>query len=361
MKSPTLSVVMPNYNHARYLPEALQALLDQSYRPLEIIVMDDCSTDNSVEIIQGFARKDPLIRLVQNERNMGVLPTVNRLIKVASGDYVCSTAADDLLLPGMLEKSMRLLARYPQAGLCSTISKVVDANTERQTNLAPLKCISEHESYIPPDKALQWLRRRDSWIMGNTCVYRRAALLEAGGFVPELLSFCDGFIQMALALKHGACFIPEPLAVWRVSPTGFAVQSESNLQTSLKIWSHAAHLMRTTYADLFPPDYVDTWERQQLFRARLSALKRTHKEQMVIVRGFQENQSLIDRGFNAGVQSIMRLQFLTLLGLLLLRFGRGIWPILRRGINTAFQRWMIESRNQRIPTQGGQERIESVR
>jgi glycosyltransferase involved in cell wall biosynthesis len=64
---PTLSVVVPNYNHGKYLEFSLPALLRQSVQPLEIIVLDDVSTDNSVEVIRRFAAQSPLIRLVQNE------------------------------------------------------------------------------------------------------------------------------------------------------------------------------------------------------------------------------------------------------------------------------------------------------
>jgi glycosyltransferase involved in cell wall biosynthesis len=326
---------MANYNHGHYLTRALQSISEQSYRPLEIIVIDDGSTDNSVEVIQSFARNNPLIRLLRNERNMGVVYTANRLVEEAAGDYFLGTAADDEVLPGMFEKSMRLLAQYPEAGLCSTMSKVIDVSTGKETAMLPLKNISERECYISPETALQWMRRRESWIMGNTCVYRRSALVAAGGFIPELYAFCDGFIQMVLALKHGACFIPEPLAVWRFATTGYAAGAESNLETSLKMWPHAAHLMRTTYADLFPADYVDKWEREHLFRARLSALNRVHKEQVAVVSGFQESQSLLDRTFGTLVRGVMRLQFLFLLGLLLLRFGRWILPVLTRGLRVA--------------------------
>ena len=62
-----LSVIVPNYNHAQYLPEAVNAILNQSCRPMEVIVIDDCSTDNSVEVIEAFIRQDPIIRLYRNE------------------------------------------------------------------------------------------------------------------------------------------------------------------------------------------------------------------------------------------------------------------------------------------------------
>lgn len=86
---PTLCVLMPNYNHARFLPESLEAILAQSYPPLEVIVLDDASTDNSVEVIESFLRRDPRVRLVRNERNVGVERSVNRLVEMPYTDGHC--------------------------------------------------------------------------------------------------------------------------------------------------------------------------------------------------------------------------------------------------------------------------------
>src|SRR3954464_2600182 len=71
MNTPTLSVLMPNYNHAHYLPTSVGAILAQSYQPMEILILDDGSTDGSYSILEEFARLEPRIRLSRNERNMG--------------------------------------------------------------------------------------------------------------------------------------------------------------------------------------------------------------------------------------------------------------------------------------------------
>jgi len=126
MQHSTLSVIMPNYNHGKYIGEALNAILSQSYRPVEVIVIDDASTDNSVEIIQQFARKNSLVRFERNEKNMGVVKTSLKLLNMARGDYIYDAAADDKVLPGLFEKSMNLLERHPNAGLCSALSIRID-------------------------------------------------------------------------------------------------------------------------------------------------------------------------------------------------------------------------------------------
>src|SRR6185436_11843228 len=104
MKLPTLSIIIPNYNHGHCLPVAVNAILQQSAQPLEVIIIDDGSTDQSVEIIQELARRHPVIQFHHNEKNEGVLFTINRGIDLARGEYVFSSSADDEILPSFLEK-----------------------------------------------------------------------------------------------------------------------------------------------------------------------------------------------------------------------------------------------------------------
>src|SRR5262245_37337052 len=117
MSAPLLSALIPNYNHARYLGECLDALLSQSRPPDEIIVVDDASTDDSFEVISGFARREKRIQAFRNERNLGTIGTLNRALSLARGVYCYGGATDDYVLPGMFENSLGLLERHPRAGL----------------------------------------------------------------------------------------------------------------------------------------------------------------------------------------------------------------------------------------------------
>src|SRR5277367_1756646 len=104
----TLSVVVPNCNDAPYLEAQLKEICRQSFQPCEIIVVDDGSSDNSVEIIQRLAKKYPTIRLLSNDKNRGVIYSINRGAELARGDYIYFASANDLVLPGLFEKSMSL-------------------------------------------------------------------------------------------------------------------------------------------------------------------------------------------------------------------------------------------------------------
>ena len=118
MTLPTLTVVVPNYNHGHLLRECLDSLVNQSVKPLEILVIDDGSTDNSLRIIQDYCQKYLCVSLVRNEKNMGVNFTLNRGVALAKGEYIFIPGADDRVMEGHFEKTLTLLAAHPEAGLC---------------------------------------------------------------------------------------------------------------------------------------------------------------------------------------------------------------------------------------------------
>jgi len=277
-KQPSLSVIMTNYNHSRFLPEALDAILAQSYPPFEIIIIDDASTDNSFQILENYARRYPLIRLMRSKKNMGAIHNANQLIKMASGDYVYGAAADDKILDGFFNKSMNILFQYPRAGLCSTLSFLIDENSANK-GIHKTAIISSKACFVQKEKCRYLLVQNGTWIQGNTTIYRRKALIEAGGFMPELHSFCDGFIQQVIALRHGVCFIPEPLAGWRKMETGFVETDRKDHHKTIDITQHAAMMMRTTYGDLFPKQYINDFERNKIYSAGIVAWTKVVQQQ----------------------------------------------------------------------------------
>ena len=311
MTLPTISVVMPNYNHAHYISEALEAILSQSLLPLEVIVIDDASTDNSIEVIEAISKKSPIIRLIRNEVNRGIIHNINKGLAYVAGDYVCFQSADDKVLPTFFEKSIRLLKEYPDAGLCSTRTLCIDAQG-RNMRVLPMPMISNKACYIPPEKAIAMLHSHGSWIQGNTTTLRRCALVESGGYVPELHSFCDGFVQLVMAAKYGACYIPEPLTAWRQLENSYSGTIANNPELSLQYVHHAKRLMQTTYSDLFLPDFVDRWEKRELLNCQLS--RYLHRQIAALDKTEQDNpfRSYLNRGLLALKKLFIDIKYVSL-------------------------------------------------
>ena len=214
MSFPQLSVIITNYNHARYLPTCLQAVLDQSVQPHEIIVIDDASTDHSVEVIDGFARRHPLIRFYRNKENQGVVWGMNRGLDLARGDYIYYAAADDQILPGFFEKSLGLLRQYPQAALSCTIGDWWEVATGLNWHVAV--SMTESAGFIAPAEMVRLEREGKLYIASHAAIMRREAILEADKFLPEFKWFCDWFAIYVAGFRHGICFVPEPLAQFNI-------------------------------------------------------------------------------------------------------------------------------------------------
>jgi glycosyltransferase involved in cell wall biosynthesis len=219
MNRPTLSVIVPNYNHGQYLPACLDSILNQSWQPDELIVIDDASTDNSVEIIESYVRRIPRIRFHRNERNQGVLYNLNWGMDQVTGDFMYCPAADDTLISGFFEKTMRVLAEYPQAALCCTIGDWRELATGLNWHMGV--GMADRPSYIPPARMVELGKRNRLFIPSNTSIFRREVVIQAGKYDPRLKWHSDWFLLYVTGFRHGICFVPEPLAVCNIHATSY--------------------------------------------------------------------------------------------------------------------------------------------
>ena len=216
LRLPALSVIVPNYNHAKYLELSLPAILHQSVPPLELIVLDDASTDNSVEVIQRFADQNPLVRFVRNEQNLGAIANVKKGVALARGECVFVAPADDEIVPGLFEKSLTMLARHPQAALCCAAAEWRETFSGLTWHMAA--GMPDRPCYLSPDELVRLGRRGKLCIITSSCIVRRAALAEAGGYFPDLRWHADWFACYIPAFRRGVCFLPEVLSLANILP-----------------------------------------------------------------------------------------------------------------------------------------------
>jgi len=263
MSGPTLSVVMPNYNHSRHLAEAIEGVLHQTRLPDEFLILDDASTDNSLEIIESYAEKHPVIRVLKNSQNTGVVEAHRRLFEAAQGDYVCTAPADDAHLPRYCELGMQLAKKYPHAGIIFGKIRVID---EHNAILAELGVRRWPQSrYATPQEFLtEYLDvEAPSHSLCGATIYRRQAFREVDWYRSELGHWSDTFAARAIGLAYGVCYISEPVYVWRKLATGFSAESRVDARHTLDTVARAAALMRSPeFRDRFPEEHVRRWERR---------------------------------------------------------------------------------------------------
>ena len=216
---PSLSVVIPNYNHADCLPTAVRAIMEQSVKPNEVLIVDDGSTDNSKHVISNLAAQwYPTIRPYFLNRNCGPTHATNFGIDLSKSDYIFITCSDDEILPGFFERSLNLLAVNPQAGLCCTVG---DWREQSGFNWLMGKGMSRYPCYISPTEMIKLERAARFYIPGHTCIMRRDALIEVGKCIPELRMANDWFNNYLIGFTYGICYIPEPLAVYNIHPDSY--------------------------------------------------------------------------------------------------------------------------------------------
>jgi len=233
MAKPTLSVLLPNYNHSKYLPLSLGALVDRERCPDEVIVIDDGSTDNSWEIIQEYARKHSHIRAYRNEKNMGANYTVDRAFGLATGEFIYSGAADDFVLPGFFEKCMALLEKHPEAGLCCTAGDWRELHTGLNWHIGA--GMSDVPAYLSPQRLCELERRGRLFIAGHTVIVNKALLVAAGRFPPATKYASDWYTYNLIGFKYGICVVPEVLAVCQISPDTLFLRGRRNREEDLQV------------------------------------------------------------------------------------------------------------------------------
>ncbi len=123
-----ISIVLPVYNGSEYIADSINSILTQTYKNWELIIVDDCSTDKTPEIIKHYKESDPRITICRNEKNLGLPNTLNVGFSLASGDYYTWTSDDNLYLPYALEKMIDVLEKEPEVLMVYTDFSVIDSS-----------------------------------------------------------------------------------------------------------------------------------------------------------------------------------------------------------------------------------------
>lgn len=222
---PKVSILMPNYNHARYLRQSLGGACGQTRPADEILVGDDGSDDNSLEIIKEFASKYPQVKSLPNDRNRGMQYTINRLLQESTGDYIVCAAADDELYPKFIERHLDRLEKYPQAGLSVSefMTQTPDDVVVNRSRQMPMSFgLEDLPEFLSAEELKAVFEERYVWMSSNAIVCRRDAIQKVGGFIKAQEWHSDWFTYYAVAIRHGVCPLPEGLGMIREAPGGYS-------------------------------------------------------------------------------------------------------------------------------------------
>ena len=146
---PLVSVVIPCYNAEKYVEQAVRSIMNQTYKNLEILITDDCSTDESFAILRRLAEEDSRIKLFQNEQNQKIVRTLNALVERANGKYIARMDADDISLQKRIEKQVAFLEANPDIAICGTNAWHINKDGNKISK-SRLPCLSDEiETLLP--------------------------------------------------------------------------------------------------------------------------------------------------------------------------------------------------------------------
>lgn len=201
---PLVSVVIPTYNYAHFVSQAIQSVLDQTFRDFEIIVVDDGSTDDTFQVVSPFG--DP-VRYIR-QANRGPNAARNTGIRTSTGKYVALLDADDLWLPHKLESQIPLIEADPEVGLVYASMYLFDSETGAIVDWhPPSRCRQGH--------VLRQLYM-DQFVPSPTPLIRRKVFDEVGYFDESVVSPDDWEMWLRIAARYKFAFVREPLAMYRV-------------------------------------------------------------------------------------------------------------------------------------------------
>lgn len=208
---PLVSVICLSYNHEAYVVEALNSVINQTYPNVELLIADDCSSDNSIEVIQNWLQNHPGVHFLANEKNLGNTKTFNQLAKKAKGEFIIDLAADDILLPNCIEKQVKTFQNSKFKNLAIVYGNLI----EMDENGNFIENYYTEKDHPKSGNIYQMVIGRTTKICSVSSMIK-ISVLEKLGFYDENLAYEDLDLWIRTSRDYEFEYIPEILAKKRV-------------------------------------------------------------------------------------------------------------------------------------------------
>jgi len=204
MTEPTVTVLMSVFNDRKYVEQAVRSILEQTYRDFEFLIIDDGSTDGSVDIIKRV--NDSRIRLISNDRNLGLTKSLNRGIEIARGRYIARMDADDFSYPQRLEKQVEFFETHPEYGLVGTRYRVIDESG-----------ILIYDAEVPQtDYEIRTAFLNSNPFAHSSVMFRKELIKEIGGYREFFRYAQDLDLFIRLSKRSNVYNLSEIFLDWRL-------------------------------------------------------------------------------------------------------------------------------------------------
>jgi len=247
---PKISVLVPTYNYARFLPEAIESVLAQEFRDFELLIVDDCSSDDTAGVVQPFCARDARVRFAANPSNLGMVNNWNCCLEQARGEYIKFLFGDDKLChPQALGKMVALLERHPSATLAASARVILDDKSKVVDVWRPLTegCHNGREIITA------YLMENGKTLVGepSAVLFRKSDARR--GFDARYRQIVDVEMWFHLLENGDLAYTREPLCAFRCHPLQ---QTERNTDSGVAWKEHALFFSSFAIQPRFPRKVV---------------------------------------------------------------------------------------------------------
>ena len=217
-----VSIIIPNYNHALFLKQRIDSVLNQNFQDFELIILDDCSTDASREIIEQYRNHPKISQIIYNDKNSGgVFKQWVKGIEKAKGEYIWIAESDDYAAENFLAETLHVLEQDASIGMVFTSTNVVDPHdafieTSAGSKAESYKQLAAFQNNIDVENASQFLVSEMIIANASSVLFRKTHLLTID--FTELQKFVntgDRFVYLGIALNSKIKYLPQPLNFMR--------------------------------------------------------------------------------------------------------------------------------------------------
>ncbi|HLO50997.1 MAG TPA: glycosyltransferase family 2 protein [Kamptonema sp.] len=209
MSKEKVSVIIPAFNAADTLTEAVASVLSGTYKNIEILIVDDCSSDETAKVAKKLAEENPQIHYYQNQENYGVSKSRNLMIEKATGEFVAFLDSDDTWEPNKLEVCLEILKDHPNIKAAAHALSYLDKYGKKTSYIPTYPTTLEEMNIIKEGGELPW-------VFPSAVVIDRETLLQEGGFAEDWLVGEDAELFTRIAEKYGMLATKAPLANYRI-------------------------------------------------------------------------------------------------------------------------------------------------
>jgi len=266
-QTPIVSVCVPSYNHARFIQPCIESIFAQTYQNIQLIIIDDGSTDNSPEIIEKTLKNCPFESKLTIRSNKGLVRTLHEGLEMARGDYFAVLASDDMWLPGFLEHRVNQLQNRPNAVLAYGHCYLIDENNKIFTSTADW---AEYED----GDARNMLLTKKNGLFAPTVLYRKSAL-EKQKWNPDIFGE-DYELYLRLTLLGEFAFESSIFSAYRIHSTNTSRDTEALISTKMHAFELNAESLGLTAKELKDIKLRLNWETSERYFSsgqRLKAIK----------------------------------------------------------------------------------------